>query len=204
VWGALAGALLVAMLVATPATAKVVDHVEDDLEDVKECDSRTPAPDNTAADIDTVYVHKFKRKVIIEVELDERLEDIFDFEYSWAIRVTITFPDGRVRMFLIEVHEGFMFLGEIDPETGELLPEGPEIEPASKDSVDFTVDEPLPKGTKIEVETFNTPEEGDAKLCDRAQLTLDKKVDPRDIDLDPPEPKPPITGPVDEVTEVIL
>lgn len=178
-------------------------QVKDDRNDVVDCRTNAPA-DTKANDIDDVKIYGDGR---IRVRMFRSVERSLKDQFSFAVVVTVTYPDGRVRAFRVQVHEGVVQIGEIDPDTREPLPEGGPIDVKNRTIVIETLGS-VPAGTTVLVESFNLPEEGDEPdvSCDDVvldvteQLRPPTKIAPPD---EPPAPEPPREGPVEDLEEII-
>jgi hypothetical protein len=193
----MAGALVVEAGVAS-AGGRNANRTKDPTGDVVDCANGTPA-DHEAPDIENVRV---KKNGIVEVQMRRSVEMSLEDQFSFAVVVTITYPDGRVRTFLVEVHAEEVVIAEVDPTTGEPLSEGAPITIKGK-KIRIETSGSVPLGTQVTAQGFNTPTETDSKSCDDATVEVTKEVKFA-RSYQPPDPVPPQLGSVDDLEEILL
>ena len=176
-------------------------RVKDDRGDVVECESGAPAK-NKANDIQDA---KITGNGEVIVRMFRSVEKSLADQFSFAVVVTIEYPDGRVRVFRVQVHDGVVEIGEIDPQTRELLDEGAPID-VDKHNIVIQTGGSVPADTVVTVEAFNLRKEADTVACDIAVIEVTEQLEPpsdiRPPD-EPPEPEPPREGPVEDLEEII-
>jgi hypothetical protein len=149
------------------AVADTSAKVKDPKGDVKDCNTGAPAA-TEANDIRGVRV---RSDGTVEVTMRKSVKRALK-DFSFAVRVTITRPDGSTRTYLVQVHDGVETIGEVDPRTNQPLPDGDGAVDRRGKKVTVDTGERLPAGTAVAVEAFNLPEEGGAVSCDSASLQV--------------------------------
>jgi hypothetical protein len=171
--------------------------IKDDRRDVVECESGAPA-DNEANDIKDARING---DGVVTVRMFRSVEESLADQFSFAVVVTIEYPDGRVRVFRVQVHDGEVEIAEIDPDTRTPLPEGAPIE-VKKNKVVIKTGGSVPADTLVTVEAFNLPKETDTVACDEAVVEVTKQLRPRPT-FEPPPLVEPKTGPTEDLEEII-
>jgi hypothetical protein len=170
---------------------------KDDRRDVVECESRAPA-DNEANDIKDARING---NGVVTVRMFRSVEESLADQFSFAVVVTIEYPDGRVRVFRVQVHDGEVEIAEIDPDTRTPLVEGVPIE-VKKNKVVIKTGGSVPADTLVMVEAFNLPKETDTVACDEAVVEVTEQLSPRPT-FEPPPLVEPKTGPTEDLEEII-
>ena len=170
---------------------------KDDQRDVVECESGAPA-NNKANDVKDA---KINGNGVITVRMFRSVEESLADQFSFAVVVTVEYPDGRVRVFRVQVHDGEVEIAEIDPDTRTPLPEGAAIT-VKKTKIVIETAGSVPADMIVTVEAFNLPKESDSVACDTAVVEVSEQLEPRGT-LEPPPLEEPRTGPTEDLEEII-
>lgn len=171
-----------------PAVA-AENEATDPAGDPVNCETGETLTGRGAGDITSVAVFESsdEGRIIIEVVVGGVIDEILEEQFSWAVLVEKIEQDGTVRQFLVEIHAGERRIGEVNPETGEVIESNVEVG-FDEERIGFHIDQSLEATKTVRATAFNVPAEGDAKSCDEASPV---EVQAEAEEPAAPSPKPP-------------
>lgn len=150
-----------------PIGGVTVLDTDDPAGDATTCGTNTPAVDMPNVDIRNVIILDFGNDGFqVVVTLAGSAGNAIANDFSWAVVLSLLRDDGTVDPWMIEIHDGVMRVGQLDPENGELVPDTGDAVFVDGDNVVFVSTEGITDFVAFFLQAFNMLAPDTDKGCD--------------------------------------